>query len=300
MSNTKSFKILEYTILLSAFYFLFSGIMVFAAPPSLYFEAPSPNIAPGSEFPLRVFIDSSSSLNAYSLNLNYSSDLLELIGFDNSRSIINLWQSQPVVSRGGSVKIIGGSLEPFQGRGGEIVTINFKAIAEGTATLNFGESEVYLANGKGTKVVPQVQNLKISLQSGGTKIEKTREADSAPPEIKILALTGDPFRPERKFLGFLVHDVGSGVKETMVRSRRWLSWSDWQPAINPTAFIKSVWSIDFRVVDNSGNASEKTIYDWGAFLLYFLPFGAGLLILVLTVAIKIVKKERKSYNKISP
>ena len=39
MSNTKSFKILEYTILLSAFYFLFSGIMVFAATPSLYFEA---------------------------------------------------------------------------------------------------------------------------------------------------------------------------------------------------------------------------------------------------------------------
>lgn len=194
------------------------------------------------------------------------------------------------------MKIIGGSLKPFQGTRGEIITINFKVVAEGSALFSFGESSVYLANGKGTKVIPQLKNLEINLQSGGEKIEKIREADSAPPEIKILALTGDPIRPERKILGFLVHDAGSGVKETLVRSRRWLWWSDWQTAINPTALINSVWSIDFRVVDNQGNASEKTIYDWGAFLRYFLPVGAGLLILVLTVALKIVKRGRKSYN----
>ncbi|MBI2034008.1 MAG: hypothetical protein HYT13_02835, partial [Candidatus Liptonbacteria bacterium] len=75
--------------------------------------------------------------------------------------------------------------------------------------------------------------------------------------------------------------------------------SDWQRAVNPTALIKSVWSIDFRVVDNSGNASEKTLYDWRAFLRYFLPFAVGIFILVLVVALKIVKKGRKSYNKIN-
>ena len=289
-------KFLAVVILLSAFYFLFSSIMVSAVSLSIYSEAPSTNIAPGSEFPLRVLIDSPQPLNAYSLNFSYPADLLELVNFDNSRSIINIWQSQPVVYRGGSIKIIGASLTPFQGTGGEIMTINFKAIAEGSALFSFGESAVYLANGKGTKVIPQVENLEISLQSGGAKIEKRKEVDSVPPEIKILALTEDPFRPERKILGFLVEDTGSGTKETLIRSRRWLWWSDWQSAINPVALINSVWSIDFRVVDNQGNASKKTLYDWGAFLRYFLPLGVGLFILVLTIALKIVKRRRKSYD----
>lgn len=270
--------------------------LVSAATPSIYLEVPSVNIAPGSEFQVRILIDSKEPLNAYSINFGYSADFLELTGFDNSRSIIDIWQSQPVVSQNGSMKIIGGSLQPFQGQGGEVLAINFRAIAEGQVVFSFWESSVYLANGKGTKVIPQLKNLEMNIQSGGEKIQATIKADSTPPEIKILSLTPDPIRPDRKILGFLVQDVGSGVKETMLRSRRWLWWNEWQTAINPTAFINGVWSIDFRVVDNSGNASEKTLYDWKAFLRYFLPFWVALFVLVLVVTLKLVKKGRKSYN----
>jgi hypothetical protein len=268
----------------------------------LYFSAPQ--VVPlGAEFPVKVLVDSDQPLNAYTINFTYPSQYLEILNFNNSRSIIDVWQNQPVVSAGGTVSVRGGSLKPFSGGGGEILTVNFKALQSASATLDFEKSSaLYLANGKGTKVTPQTESFSIAVQSSTSasvfaQAQQAAQTDNSPPEIKFLSIIPDPFNKNQKLLGFLVSDAGSGIKETSLRARSFLRWGDWMPASNPTALPLSVWSVDFRVVDQSGNITEKTIYDWPAFrrlVLVVLAAAAG----IVAILILLIKKGRKQNEKI--
>ncbi len=240
------------------FYFLFSGI-VLAASPFLYFSSPTGDIAPGSEFPVRVLIDSDEPLNAYSVSFSYPVDELQVVGFNKSRSIIDVWQGQPT-AKGGRVEFRGGSLSSFRGEGGELLTVSFKALKEGMAELNFTNPAFYLADGKGTKVTPTIKEGAAPLTQAPSS-----GADKTSPEIRFLSLVQDPFNLKQKLLSFDVRDTNSGVKETATRHRSYFSWSDWEPVQNPGGPVPaSAWTVDFRATDNAGNVLERRLYDWPA------------------------------------
>ena len=220
-----------------------------------------------------------------------------ILDIDNSRSIIDVWQGQPAVSGNGSVSFRGGSLSPWSGNGGNIITVHFRAIKEGEAPLIFGNSSFYLANGKGTKVIPQTASATLKIvavpttSTPQTYYEET--VDDSPPLIKHLSLIPDPFNNNQELLSFLVSDPGSGVKETLVRTRSLLFWSDWVPAQNPTAVPLSVWAVGFKAIDNKGNASEKTIYNFSALLQPGTLGTAALLVIFLLAVGFVVMKIKK-------
>ncbi len=268
-----------------------------AASQSLYFSAPSGTIAVGSEFPVKILIDSDQPLNAYVVTFSYDPGVLTIVGFDNGKSIIDVWQGQPAVSENGSVGLRGGSVTPFSGKGGNIITVNFRAVGEGEPMLAFGNSSFYMANGKGTKVVPQTADLKFQILSAGavtSTLPVYEEAsDIAPPTIKYLSLVQDPFNSGQKLLSFMVSDPDSGIRETLVRTRSLLLWSDWIPAQNPTAIPLSAWSIGFRAIDNRGNISERTLYNFSAFLRPEALGVAALFIIFLVIIGFIIVKIKK-------
>ncbi|MEK7180763.1 MAG: cohesin domain-containing protein [Patescibacteria group bacterium] len=269
--------------------FLFVSISVplvaAEAATGLYFKGPIDGVSVGDEFSVEILIDSDQPLNAYSFVLKYPTDNLQVIGFNSANSIIDVQREEPQVFEGGSIKFAGASLKPFSGRGGIISIINFKALRSGNETLNFSEPKVYLADGKGTKVVPGFKSIDIKIgEAVGTIPHKIEFNDIKPPEIVILNLTKDPITSGRKLLSFLIKDDVSGVKEILYREMRWFWWGEFQKAQNPSALPLRTWAVEIKAIDNAGNVTQRTIYDWGAlvksyFLLWFVIVLAAILVI---------------------
>lgn len=246
-----------------------------AAGQVLYFDASARSVGVGEELAIGIFIDTDQPVNAYAVNFVFSSAALEVVGLDNSRSIIDVWPGEPLVHESGTVSFKGGSLHPFSGERGELLTIRFRALKAGPADFQFGDSALYLANGKGTKIIPQIKNLSFTVVaprevSGEARPQSAELAsaslDANSPEILFIGLIQDPINSEQKFLSFQASDRDSGIKDVFYQSRSWIFWSDAQNAQNPVALPAGVWSARITVHDNAGNAADKTVYDWYAFL----------------------------------
>ncbi|MEK7508099.1 MAG: cohesin domain-containing protein [Patescibacteria group bacterium] len=269
-----------------------------AASPSLYFSPSAKDVRVGDSIDVKVLIDSDQPLNAYAVAFAYSSDLLELVGFDNSRSIMDVWQKQPAVNKG-VVTLNGGSIKPFFGTDGELLTLRLSVIKEGVARLAFNESAAYLANGKGTKVIPVKRDIALAISKAPVSdndaikpMPAPSEIDDTPPAISFLSLIDNPFNEGQKLLAFQISDTGSGIMTTTVRFFSLLSWSEWSSAQNPTAIPRSAWIVKFRASDSSGNIIERTMYNWQGLL--SLPFFAivGIVIGLLLYAIYMVIRKK--------
>ena len=228
--------------------------------PRFYLQEVEPAVA-GQTYSVRVLFDTDKPTNAYSVVLTYPPDTLEEIGFNNGHSMIDVWQSEPQISNG-AITLVGGSLAPFQGQGGELVTLTFRALKAGPAGITFGNAEAYLADGKGTRVLPGSWNLHMLVagEGQGAVAAAKSKTDKVPPEIKYISLIPDPFNKKQKLLSFLVTDP-SGVKSTEVRTWSYFWPSGWIKADNPSAILSSAWVIDFRAIDNNNNIVERVLYD---------------------------------------
>lgn len=274
------------------------AIPISAASPSVYFRGPEVPLAVGSEFTVKLLVDSAGSLNAYAVELSYPAQNLTVLSFDESRSIIGFWQSQPTISEDGLIKFSGGSFAPWKGTAGELLTVRFGVSGSGNAELSFKNIALYAADGKGTKISPTTGKLGLTLAPQGSlpvTIEPTAK-DTTPPEIDSLEIVPDPFNGEQKILSFAVSDSGSGVKEILGRSVKWFSWSDWQTLGNSVAIDKAVWAVDFKATDNAGNTTEKIIYDWPAFWRLIVGIFSTLFVIILIVLLVGwgIKKRRRS------
>ncbi len=105
-----------------------------AAAPRFYLDQTNQAVA-GNVFSVRVLLDTDQAANAYSVTLRYSEDLLKFDSFNDSRSIIDVWQNKS--ARSGEIKLSGGSLNPFNGQSGELITVNFKTLKSGGGRISF-------------------------------------------------------------------------------------------------------------------------------------------------------------------
>lgn len=250
------------------------------APASLYFGVPASAVPAGGTFSITVMVDATQPLNAYAFAVAYGGTAnIRFIGPNDAHSIVNVWQNLPIGtsdgSGGGTVTFSGGSLAPFKGSGGELMTLNFAAVAPGTAVFSFGLSHVYLANGKGTPIVPQAAQAEVKIgppEAGGvtgivgapTSTAPGNTTDSLPPAIRYLEFVQGPASADQELLAFQVADTASGIRETDLRYWLGFSWSDWRTAENPVLLPAGVWAVDFRAIDNAGNVAEETAYNWSA------------------------------------
>lgn len=229
-----------------------------------------PNVTPGSEFDVKILVDSREPLNTYEFALRYSPEVLEVVRLNSANSIIDVWQTQPVVYEGGRIRWSGGSFKAFSGTAGEILRITFKTLKVGEAAIAFEKADAYIADGKGTQAASASRELRLAVRAG-SPLAASPFVDASPPEIQTVTLEKDPFNPNQNLLSVLAKDTGSGVKEMEARYRTYLAWSEWQPIRNPVAFPPNVWAVNVRVRDNVGNQTAQIIYQWPVFMKNFLP-----------------------------
>ena len=264
--------------------------------PQVYFQTAVNKIPPNGEFAVRVLVNASQPINAVDVGINYSPEIIELITLNNGKSIIDFWsgdsQSPP---RGSVINLQGGSVKPFSGNGGEIITLKFRAKKEGQANLTFIKANLYYADGKGTQAPTEpAGSLKITIVEGA-KIEAVafeggEAEDRTPPIIETAKVASSPIEKSRLAV-FHAVDNESGIKNTEIRFRQWFSWSDWQAATNPVRLPNTAWAFQVKASDNAGNAAEKTVYIPQSVLNIFLPL--LLVLLIAIILISILKRRKK-------
>ncbi|RME60678.1 hypothetical protein D6779_01745 [Candidatus Parcubacteria bacterium] len=264
-----------------------SGVSAATGRAQVTLSAPKVEVMQGDLVEVQVQLSAPRAVNAYEVELRYPPSLLRVEEIDNSKSIVDVWQSMPVVHQVGSISFRGGSLHPFQGNGGKLFAVRFRTLMGGKAVLQVRRARVYLANGKGTREDASRGELALTLGKASTTpaappVAEQRPllVDTAPPQVQYIALVRDVFNPSRKLLSFYVRDDGSGIKKTFVREKKWLFWDQWREAYNPTPIPSDVWAVSFRTIDNRGNEAAVVLYNWSALL---LPRKIGLVVFVLAL-----------------
>lgn len=174
----------DFLLLTGLGFLFFFAQSALAASPTFYFRAPE-SLAPGSVFNMDVLLDTDAPINALDITVQFSADTFEVVGFDNSRSIVNIWQDKPEAS-GDTIRFSGGMTEQFIGAGGHVLGIQFKAKSEGEGRVTFADSRVYLADGQGTEVTPSSRSAQVTLLETA-RVETVPEVffEDTPEDIEI-------------------------------------------------------------------------------------------------------------------
>ncbi|MFH1583236.1 MAG: cohesin domain-containing protein, partial [Candidatus Falkowbacteria bacterium] len=142
----------------------FSANAVNAA--SLYLSPSTGSYEVGKTFSVSVFVSSSDqAMNAADGVISFPTDIIEVSSLSKSGTIFNLWVQEPGFSNSaGTVNYEGVVMNPgFTGAGGKIITINFKAKAEGQATLIFSSGSVLANDGEGTNILSSLGGAKFNI-----------------------------------------------------------------------------------------------------------------------------------------
>lgn len=169
---------------------------------SLYLSPSTGSYNVGKTFSVSVYVSSADeAMNAASGVISFPSDKLEVISLSKSGSIFSLWVQEPSFSNiFGTINFEGIVLNPgFTGARGKIISVNFRAKAAGSASLNFSSGSVLANDGKGTNILTDMRGGTYTLITQLPSTEKKEKilADTAPPlpfEIKVLRK--DEFDPQ--------------------------------------------------------------------------------------------------------
>lgn len=227
-----------------------------------------------SELELRVLATPRSPVNAFDIEIQYSQEDFELLRASTARSVVDFWQSLPLKARGGSIRLTGGMIEPLSGRG-ELITLVFRIKKPGQAEFVMKKGDFALADGKGTVVsVSETRSPIAIVQNGAAEFV---ESSLPAPKIAEVKIARDPVE-KIAVLSVKTKDDGA-VEKLEVRSRKWLTWSDWQESRLTAAIPRYAWAAQVAVVGWDGGRAETFVYRWDVAATKLLAVFATLAIL---------------------
>src|SRR3989344_1395916 len=133
----------------------------------IYLKVPSTPIAPKSQFSVTVLLDAGNPVNAFDIEINFPKDKLKFISFNNTNSVVDLWQTKPTILPNGNLGFSGGIIKSFQGVGGLVGIIFFEAVSTGVPQASFTKSDFYISDGKGTKIVAEAGSGTLAIRDDG-------------------------------------------------------------------------------------------------------------------------------------
>lgn len=146
---------------------------------SLSFMPNSTKVLVGNIVSVKVVVDTQGkSINNVESQIQYPTDMLEIMSMSKNSSIFSLWVEEPKFSNSaGTASMNGGLPNPgYAGSYGEVVSIVFRAKKQGTATLIFGDSAVRQNDGLGTDILSAKNSATI-------EIKPNENAEVAPPSV---------------------------------------------------------------------------------------------------------------------
>lgn len=274
-----------------------------AASTDLHLSGPK-SVALGQTFSVRLLVNSASSINAMSGNVQYSGELLSVQGVSYNRSIFKLWQQTPNNSPQTSQIVFAGGLPNpgFAGENGVIIQINFKARALGTATVQLlNNSQVLLNDGQGSRAEWSTTPYTVQINKPGTEPTPPTEPlvlqnDITPPTGLELLIGRDSHLFEGDwFAVFRADDTESGVDHYEIaeldNAQTYPLEADWRKANSPYRLLKQEENtkIFLKAVDKSGNVAVTSrehrpkhialpIPDWRMLILLAVILALGLIL----------------------
>ena len=218
-------------------------------------------------FGVRILVSSPDPVNAYDVELAYDASLVAVEEVNTAGSIISVLP-RPIQAAGGSIVIKGGSTSPFQGEGGELARIQLRPVGEGVALFSVVKAVAYAADGAGTLVALTTEPFGVRVTPGSfiayeqALPELAANRDASPPEITTVAIEENPLQFGERLLVFAAKDQETGVARYEARDRAWIIWSPWREAVNPYPVGDDAWAIQLKAIDNGGNASLATVYQF--------------------------------------
>lgn len=127
---------------------------------SLSFSPASGDYSVGQTFTVRVLASSYDAINAASALVNFPPQKLRVVSIAKSPSILTLWVQEPSFSNtAGTVSFEGVVPNPgFTGGSGAMLSITFKVLAEGVATVKFSSGSLLANDGEGTNVASSMNS----------------------------------------------------------------------------------------------------------------------------------------------
>jgi hypothetical protein len=144
----KEFNLAKPIFLFALFFSLF--VFGFCQAATLYLMPQSQNIYKGDNFIVDLQLDTESEqINTVEVNLNFPSNLFDIISYEKESSILTIWPEEPKLD-GNNLSFIGGIPKGFSGKG-SLLKVNLFAKEIGDAAISFNEnSKTLLNDGRGT------------------------------------------------------------------------------------------------------------------------------------------------------
>jgi hypothetical protein len=230
-------------------------------------DSPRVYFARTGAFGIQVLVESAEPINAYDIHLQFDPSVVAIESLDTSRSLVTI-VPQPFRATGGEIIIKGGSTSAFSGPAGELLTILLKPMKSGDFEFRVKKAMVYAANGQGTSLEANGENFAvrvtpdtfIAYEQSKSIIPTTGDAE--PPIIIVAEVKDNPLNYGERLLVFQATDEESGVSRYEARDREWFSWSNWRQALNPYPIGESAWQIQLKAIDNNGNVSLASVYQF--------------------------------------
>ena len=181
---------------------IFIGAPFVASADTLYISPGSGSYSAGKTFTVRVYVSSiAQSINAISGVVSYPQDKLQVVSVSKTDSILTLWTEEPSFSNSsGKISFEGVVPNPgYIGSAGSIVTINFKAVGQGSASVKFDSGSVLANDGSGTNILKNVGSAEFTLGSSPVPAaievpvaQTVEEADPNTPKAPVITSTDFP------------------------------------------------------------------------------------------------------------
>lgn len=149
------------------------------------------------------------SINAVEASLTFNPSTLSVVSVSKTGSAFSLWTTEPAFSNtAGTIEFGGGSPTPFSVQS-TLLTVTFRALAEGTAAVSFETASALAADGQGTDVLENSIGANYTIAAGTTPQPQTptetpSEQPTTPEDNDAAIAFGDPPRaPEVGSQAFL-------------------------------------------------------------------------------------------------
>ncbi|MFH0951459.1 MAG: hypothetical protein V1765_03240 [bacterium] len=291
--------------------FIFITAMIFGAVGQLqaaeFFWQPAEQIIGlNQQFSVRLLLaPAQQSVNAISGQVQWPSDLVELVSVNQGNSIVPLWIT--LVEHNDSYNFSGmipggfdGMLSPLssQKQPGQILTLIFSAKQIGQGTVSLVEAEALLHDGQGTADQVTTSTLNFTVQDTAVPelVDNLPKLDKKAPEKFTPQLVQSPDLFDNQWvLIFATQDKGSGLAYYTVQEGD----EEFSPVISPYLLKNQDLheKIIVRAIDQAGNVQEVVVQADQSMIWYANPIFYGIIIagvLVFTACCWFIIKRRKN------
>lgn len=218
LSTLKQYSVFKIAVAFAAIVICYS-IFSYASAAEVQMSPSTGSYSSGQSFTVTVQVNpQGQSVNAVEASITFDNTKLSVVNVAKTGSVFSLWTTEPTFSNtAGTIEFGGGSPTPFSSQS-TLLTVTFRAVAEGDANVNITSASALAADGLGTDVYSGALNATyaVTAATGETPppVETPTETPTEPEESDAAITFGDPPRaPEIGSTVFLDPELWYATKE---------------------------------------------------------------------------------------